>query len=230
MAIDPAPFDWETDNSADIHRHWRAAIADKPTMFDGIVYMVGKDRVETAPDAARVYHATCHPMRFSTLTWWRHLGMPPVGFHGTFGNLILRGNDGGLLMARTAAHTASGGMIGFPGGSFDDGDVVDGHLDALGCCQRECAEETGVTPADVDLATGFMIYRDQRRHAISRVGNLRVPADAARARILSFLDTQSEPELDQIHIIRDGRDLDHIDPHPYSRALAEWILQTDFAT
>lgn len=220
LPIDRTPIRWERDNADAIAAHWEAAVAEKPTMFDGVIYCVTSVRADTTSISA-----TAHPMQFAALTYWRHLGMPPVGFHSVFGDIILRGSDGGLIMARTAAHTATGGMLGFPGGTFDDDDVTEGGLDPASCILRECAEETGWQAPELDIRPGYLVYLDQSRMAISAIGDMGVPAAEGAARIRATLDRQDMPELSEIVVVGTEADLDRIGPHPYSRVLADWMFE-----
>ena len=220
LPIDRTPIRWERDNADAIAAHWETAIAERPTMFNGVVYCTTSVRMDTASVSA-----TAHPMQFAGLTYWRHLGMPPVGFHSVFGDIVLRGSDGGLIMARTSAHTATGGMLGFPGGTFDDDDVTEDGLDPSSCILRECAEETGWQASELDLQSGYLVYLDQSRLAITAIGDMGVQAAEGAARIRATLDKQDQPELSEIYVVGAQADLDRIGPHPYSRVLADWIFE-----
>ena len=219
LAIEPSPVSWETENADAIARHWVHAVAEKPSLFNGQIY-VATD-VKFAGDA---FSGRAHPMRFAALTLWRHLGMPPVGFHSIFGDIILRGSDGGLIMARTSAHTATGGMLGFPGGTFDDNDVKDGALNPLTCILRECEEETGWRPDELTLDSRYLVYADQSRIAFTLVADMGVSATVGAERIRQTLRDQDQPELAAIFVAQGPSDLDRIGPHPYSHLLANWIF------
>lgn len=219
LVIDPAPVPWEAENAAPIAAHWRQALAEKPSMFDGLVYAATGARLDEDRLSARA-----HPMRFRGLTWWRHLGMPAIGFHSIFGDIILRGSDGGLLMARTAAHTATGGMLGFPGGTFDQNDVAGDRLNPTTCILRECEEETGWRPDELTLDRRYLIYADTARIAISLIADMGVPAAEGAQRVRAMLARQDQPELCEIWVVHGPDDLDRISPHPYSRLLADWIF------
>ena len=219
LTIDPEPVPWEAENAAAIAAHWSQALAERPTMFDGLVYVATGLAVDHSG-----LSASTHPMRFKALTWWRHLGMPSAGFHSLFGNVILRGSDGGLLLAQTAAHTATGGMRGFPGGTFDRNDVAGDRLDPASCILRECEEETGWHPAELELDDRYLVYADDARIAVSLIAEFALPAEIGAARVRATLAEQKHPELAEIWVAHRSQDLDRISPHPYSRALADWIF------
>ncbi len=219
LTTDSAPLRWASDNSGAIAQHWAVARADNPTLFDGRIYMATD--VHRGPDGIA---AIAHPMQFSALTYWRHLGLPTTGFHILFGNIILRGTDGAILMVRVADHNATAGMIGFPGGTFDDADLIKGRLDPLLCCLREGEEETGWPRSELAVDPVLLAYTDHARLAFACIADMGVTAEAGAARVRAFLGGEDMPELAEVFPAFGTEELNRVAPNIVARRFAEWIF------
>lgn len=221
IAVDPAPVPFEQDNAGAIAARWGAARAANPALFNGIVHLCS--------DARRhgdVFHATVHPVRFATLMFWRQ-HPDKGGLRNTFGDVILRGSDGPVLLGRMAPNTANAGRWCLPGGSFDDRDVVDGRIDPTACILRECAEETGLERDSFDLAPQLLVYRDALRVAHARVATLLDTAQAARRRIRAFLAADPDPELVEITMVTSAAEARALIPDTYECHLIEHLFRED---
>ena len=222
LRIDPTPPPWQDTNGTAIDTQWRAATTANPALFDGTVYAALDARY-----AEGCVRAIARPMRFATLTFWRHMGMPGAGFRSLFGNIILRGRDGGLIFARTGPQNATAGMIGFPGGTMDQADVTDSGLNARGCCLRECAEETGLSPSTLDVDEQMLAYLDDHRLAIGCIAHANASTAELADQIRANLAAQAEPELAQIYVVQTRSDLSRLSPHVVSTNFANWIFDHD---
>ncbi|MEM1163549.1 MAG: NUDIX domain-containing protein [Pseudomonadota bacterium] len=220
LPVAAAPLSWEAENSAIIAGDWAKARAEKPNLFNGRVHVAVNPQIND-----KTFTATCHPMQFSGLMYWRRHSPPETGFRNMFGNVVLRGSDGGLIVGRIADHHATGGLTGFPGGSFDPDDIKDDHLDATGCILREGEEETGIPRQQLSLAPGYLVYQDPGRVAICRVADLPVRAGEIRTRIAAWLRRQDSPELAEVLVVRTSDDLHRLNVVPPTRLVAEWIFK-----
>ena len=215
--------DFERDHADAIQSHWEQASNHNPHLFDGRVHLCSAATIQR-----HHLEATCHAVRFATLMYWRKLWSErghAGGLRNTFGDVILRGWDGGILVGRRAAHTANAGRICLPGGSFDGSDVRDGQIDPNGCILRECAEETGFEPADYVLDPELLVYRDPRCVAYGRVAMLPIPAIEARNRAMAFIASESEPELEDILVVSSIADTERLIPDTYEHHLIAHVFQ-----
>ncbi|MEM7188394.1 MAG: NUDIX hydrolase [Pseudomonadota bacterium] len=219
LSVSPGPLAWEAGNAPAVAAHWQDRIAANPTLFNGGIFVC-----EDLDTSGTTLQATCRPMRYATLAYWRHLGQPDLGFWSIFGAVILRGTDGGLLVGRMARQNFTAGRVYFPGGLFDERDLSNDRLEANACILRECLEETGLAPPTISLAPGFLVYHDAHRVALTRRANLPGTATDAAAEITRWLATQDEPELAEIHPVYQPADLAKLDAEPYAQALAESIF------
>ena len=220
--VDAATPAWQEQLQDAIAENWQSAVVSNPTLFNGTVYVADQIRFEAGNVRARA-----RPLKFAALTYWRSLGMPEVGFRSMFGSIIIRSSDRALIMARTAVHNATAGMIGFPGGTLDDADRTGNQLDPRACCLRECAEETGITTDDLDAASDLLVCHDSHRLAFGCIAVTKMNANEIVERLHAFLSTQTMPELADLFIVRDLNDLNQLAPHPVSNAFANWIFEND---
>lgn len=219
--VSPEALDFERDNADAIGANWRAASTAQPALFNGTVHLCVSAGVNG--DALT---AICHAVRFATLLYWRRQ-TDKAGLRNTFGDVILRGSDGAVLLGRMAGHTANAGRWCLPGGSFDQNDVVDGRIDPTGCIGRECAEETGLQPGDYSLDPHLLVYRDDRVVAYSQVATLHSSSDEARARVLRFLDSDPGSELADIRLVRSVADAEALIPDTYEARLIAHVFSED---
>lgn len=202
---------------------WRSESARNPHLFDGTVHLCSEIEVSNGHASAQ-----CHAIRFATLLHWRKALRETGQGHGlrnTFGDVILRGSDGGILLGRMASHTANAGRICLPGGSFDASDVTAGRIDPFGCISRECAEETGFMPGDYALDPELLVYRDHRCVAYAQIATLPIPSTLARTQALRFLASETDPELEDILVVTRIADTDRLIPDTYERHLIAHVLQ-----
>lgn len=212
---------FERQHADAIAANWRAASEANPTLFNGVVHLCASARI-----TGDALHATCHSVSFATLLYWRK-SADKAGLRNTFGDVILRGSDGAILLGHMAGHTANAGRWCLPGGSFDESDAVDGRIDPFGCISRECFEETGFRPDDYALHPELLIYRDDRYVACAQVATLKIPGPTARERILRFLAGEPEPELDDIRLVRSAADAEAWIPDTYEARLIDYVFREE---
>ena len=210
---------FERQHADDIAANWHAASDANPALFNGIVHLCASAQID-----GDGLQATCHAVRFATLLYWRKL-VDGAGFRNTFGDVILCGSDGKILIGHMAGHTANAGRWCLPGGSFDESDVVDGRIDPRRCISRECAEETGFCSGDYVLDPELLVYRDDRYVAFAQIGRLKISGPEARERILGFLAKEPEPELDNIRVVHSAADAEAWIPDTYEARLIAHVFR-----
>ncbi|MGL4729219.1 MAG: NUDIX hydrolase [Bosea sp. (in: a-proteobacteria)] len=194
------PYDWTfpLTHAAEIEASWAKETALRPATFDGRVLLQHRGEVRDGVFEAGYFTTTYKPF----LSWQR-MGWPGEPLRNAFAMAALRARDGAFLAARMGTHTANAGKIYFAAGTPDMDDVLaDGTVDLAGSVTRELEEETGLAPSEVSVGQGWIAVVDSVRIAFMRPVFIDLPADEARALILSRIALQAEPELSDIVIIR----------------------------
>lgn len=201
--IEPFDFAFDEQYGAAIDADWAARLARQPALFDGVVLL--QHRLEIADGVARAgYFAT----RYSRFLAWRHRGWRMGAVRNGFAMAALRASDGAFLLGRMGGHTANAGQVYFAAGTPDLDDVTpDGRVDLAGGAVRELGEETGLTPDEVVFEDRWTLVIGGPWCACLRPARLRMPAEEARAVILSRIAGQADPELSDVVIARSPADL-----------------------
>lgn len=211
------PFDWRFahDEAARIDAHWDALRAERPSLFNGLVLLSQGWRFEDG--VLRTLH---FETGFKNFIAWRDFGFPDPNVRNSFAMAALRGADGAWLVGEMAGHTSTAGQIYFPAGTPDPNDVCGGAVDLGASALRELEEETGLTVEDVDVSAGWSVIEAGPRLGCMKVMQARVGADELAARINEWLDTQDQPELARMHVVRERAG---IDPARMPAFMCAWL-------
>jgi hypothetical protein len=191
----------------EIEAHFAQLQRGKPELFNGRVLMLRDFAIED-----RAFRGRTFDTEFANLLAWRDWNFPDPAVKNVYAMGALRGSDGGFILGEMAAHTANAGKIYFAAGTPDPGDIRGETVDLLGSVMREVEEETGLTPADFVAEAGWFTVLAGPRIAQMKLLLAKEPAEELRARIVSFLATQEQPELADIHIARGPDDLNDAMP------------------
>lgn len=207
LVVEPRRWPFADERRADIDAHFAARRRRTPAIWNGRVLLLDSWRLADATLRGRFFETA-----FADFVAWRDWGFPDRTVTNCFGMAALRAADGAFLLGVMAAHTVNAGRIYFPAGTPDLSDIVDGRVDLAGNVTRELAEETGLTPADIDVAPGWHAVLAGAGIAMMRLVDVRQTAADLRACILEHLARQSEPELADIRIVRAPCDFDPMMP------------------
>ncbi|WP_234053257.1 MULTISPECIES: NUDIX hydrolase [unclassified Xanthobacter] len=187
----------------EIAAHFAARQAANPHLWNGDILLLRSHRFGQGHLEGRVRQTD-----FASFLWWRDQGWPDLGMVNIFALAALEGADGGFLMGVMGAQTSSAGRIYFPGGTPDLSDLTaDGHLDLEASLWRELQEETGLCRADMGHDGGFIAVFDGPRLALLRRLVLPQGAQDAAGRIRAFLADDPMPELSDMAIVRNVKDI-----------------------
>lgn len=202
-ALVEAMWDFAARDADRIERHWQARVAATPELFNGRVLMLHDGAVVGhGPDA--IFKGACFATDFKAFMAWREFGFPSTGVRNIFSMAALETADGAFVLGEMAAHTAPAGQIYFPSGTPDNSDVHGGRVDIEGSAAREMAEETGLTPADVELLPGLDLVLDPVRVCCMKRVRTAETADRLVDRIHRWLDADPDAELTHMHIVRNA--------------------------
>jgi hypothetical protein len=203
LTFAPKPWPFAVERRAGIEAHFAELKRRKPAVWNGRVLMMHEYDVRDG-----VFRGSYLETDFATFSAWRHWGEPAVGIADCFGAGALISSDGAALLGVMGEHTANAGAIYFPAGTPDPSDIIDGKVDLGWSVARELKEETGQDIAEFVPAPGWTTVIDG--FLIMQVKTLRsrLAADELRARILTQLASEAQPELADIRIVRGRGDYD----------------------
>ena len=201
----PHRWAWAEREGEAIRRHWDAALARSPAMFDGRIFMMRDGEGGGDP-----YRATFFETRFSAYLAWRDLGRTDPSVRNGFSMAALQASDGGWILGVMGDHTSNPGHIYFPSGTPDPADVVDGTVDLAGSVLRELEEETGLRPSDVTVEPRWHVAACGARTAFLRPVRVDAPAGEVVRRIEAHLAAEDRPELSGVRVVRRLADLDPV--------------------
>lgn len=219
------PYDWafRRERAEEIASHWAQISAGKPAMFDGRVMLQHRATMENG-----IFRAGYFETDYSAFMSWRDFGHPGPVVRNGFAMAALRASDGAFLCGVMGNHTANPGKVYFAAGTPDRSDArPDGTLDLAGSVTRELEEETGLTGREIIVRDSWTAVVMQGRIAFMRPVLVALPAEKARALMLSRMATQDEPELADIAIVRGPDDASRLDMPPFMRPYLDHIWRLD---
>ncbi|WP_027134368.1 NUDIX hydrolase [Geminicoccus roseus] len=196
--LEDGPWPWAVANRERVRAHWDRLSRANPALFNGQV-LIGRNRQIRAGCLQVRYVA----IDYASFLTFRDLGFPDPSAGNCFGMAALRSADGAYVLGVMAGHTANAGRIYFPAGTPDPADVLpDGRVDLQGNVLRELAEETGIRPDEVEVGQGWTVVIEGGRTALMREIRIDLPAERLRARIVSFLRSETRPEFSDVRLVR----------------------------
>ncbi len=196
--LEPWSWPFATERREEIAAHFTDLQRVRSDIWNGRVLLLRSFAIE-----GRVLRGTCFETDYANLCAWRDWGFADASVHNVFAAAALRSADGAFLVGEMAASTANAGLIYFPCGTPDPGDVdAQGLFDLAGSLGRELLEETGISIAELKSAPGWTMVRDRCYLALLRQVTSPLGAAELRARIVDHLAREQRPEFVDIHIVR----------------------------
>jgi 8-oxo-dGTP pyrophosphatase MutT (NUDIX family) len=207
---------WAEEQAEAIAAHWARRKAERPAMFNGRVLMLcGHCRAGDAMQAA--FFAT----DYANLVAWLQFGPRQAEVANGFSMGVLSTADGALVLGRMGAHTANAGQLYFPAGTPDLADVdTEGRVDLGANIVRELAEETGLVPAQYDIAPDWIVVVHAGQVAFLKEVRLAAAAEEAARRIREHIRQDPHPELADVILVRDAAE---IGQHPMPDFLPHFL-------
>jgi hypothetical protein len=224
LALETHDWPFARERAAEIAAHWRERRVEKPALFDGRVLLMFRHEFVTRADGALALRGAYFETAYSNFLVWRDFGFPGEPLCNCFSMAALRTSDGAFLLGEMNAHTANAGQIYFAAGTPDPSDVFDGRVDLTASVTRELEEETGISATETVFDESWIVVHAPPRIACMKVMRLRETAEAAKARIETFLAREKNPELARMHIARAVGDLDASRTPGFVRAFLEYAL------
>jgi hypothetical protein len=184
--------DWAfaRERRADIDAHFEELRQQKPSMWNGRVLLM--HRFELVENALR---GDCFETDFASFVAWRDFGFPDLSVKNVFALGALQGSDGRYVLGVMGAHTMNAGKIYFPAGTPDPSDLRGANVDLEASVRREVQEETGLTPAEFDIDSGWHCIPAGPFMALFKPMRAKETAAQLRERILDYINREEDPEL-----------------------------------
>jgi 8-oxo-dGTP pyrophosphatase MutT (NUDIX family) len=219
LGVAAGPWPFAQRYRAEIAAHWERAVAARPKLFNGTVYVLRDGTL-----GGETFKGTFVRADFKSFLYWRESGYPEAGVRDGFGSAVLRSAEGYVLLGRQTGGNVNSGLAYPPGGFIDADDVRDGTIDIEASVARELAEETGLDAGDLERAPGYLLTRAGPLLSIGLEWRSMLPAEALRARILDHVARQSEPELADIVVVRSPAEIDADMMPRFAQALLRLLL------
>jgi hypothetical protein len=156
---------------------------------------------------ARVLRGSCFETDYAALCAWRDWDFPDPGVYNVFATAALRSADGAFLLGEMAASTANAGLVYFPCGTPEPGDVdAEGFLDLAGSVGRELLEETGLAIGEPNAEPGWMMVRDRGYIALVKEATSPLGAAELGERVMAYIGREQRPEFIGIRLVRSPAD------------------------
>lgn len=216
----PMTWDWAEQNRDLIAANWKRRVADKPKMFNGRVLLLCD--VEFEQDLLR---NTYFETDYADFVAWIDSQYPDSSIANGFAMGALRGSDGAFICGVMAAHTTNAGRVYFAAGTPDLSDLQpDGSVDLATSLLRELTEETGLTEADFHVEDEWIVVQRWPTIALLRMVTLPMTAEEGAALIRANIARETEPELQDVRIIRGRDDIDPTTMPLFLQSFFEWVF------
>lgn len=216
----PMRWEWAEQNRDLITANWTRRIADKPKMFNGKVLLLRN--VEFEQDLCR---NTYFETNYADFVAWIDSDYPDKNIANGFAMGALRGSDGAFICGVMGAHTTNAGRVYFAAGTPDLDDLrSDGTVDLAASLTRELIEETGLQDGEFYVDDEWIIVQRWPTIALLRMVTLPVTAEEGAAKIRANIAKDSEPELEDIRIIRSIEDIDPKTMPLFLQSFFEWAF------
>lgn len=204
LVLEPGGWPEAEPHRGEIEAHFAARRAANPALWNGALLLLRRHALVDG-----VFSGAFRQTDFAAFLWWREvMEWRDLGLVNAFALAAIEGADGAFVLGVMGPKTAVPGQTYFPGGTPDLSDVADGgRVDLDGQAMRELAEETGLEPRDVARDEGFVALYDGPRIAFMRRLVFAETGEELAGRIRGFLAAEREPELEDVLVVREERDI-----------------------
>lgn len=216
MSVGRGTWSYARHHAQVIDEHWRMAKAHNPGYFNGVVHLIDRLDVKGEDVIARLL-----PTEFKNFLYWRDEGYPQeAGVKDGFGSALIKSREGHVILGRQAPGNINANLAYLPGGFIDTRDVdPSGLIDLTGSITRELAEETGLGADEFTIEDGFLMTQAAAHVSFACVFRSRWAADSLVRRIREFLETEKDPELADVVVMRSPDELAGLAMPHYARVL-----------
>jgi len=216
IAVEPRRWEFARERREDIDRHFAARRREQPALWNGRVLLLNRYAIEKS-----VLRGASFETDYASFLAWRDWECADTGVSNVFAAAALRSADGAYLVGRMAPSTSVAGQWLCPCGTPDPKDIsAAGNLDLSGSVSRELFEETGLDIGTFEAEPGWTLVRDGGSLALMKSLAARESAETLRARIMSYLAKETQPEFSEVRFLRSPADFDPAMPRFLTAYLA----------
>jgi len=216
LAFAPKPWGFSEARRAEIDACFAAMRQKTPALWNGRVLLLHDSAL-----ANGVFRGSYLETDYASFAAWRHWGRPAAGICDCFGAAAVMTADGACLLGVMGPYTANAGHIYFPCGTPEPADIVGGSVDLDASMRRELKEETGLDVTEFIAEPGWTTVFDLPQIAHIKVLHSGEGAEALRARMLTHLAHEQQPELIDIRIVHGPDDFTPAMPRFVTAFLAQ---------
>jgi len=207
LRLDERPWAFDAERAHHIDAHWRELTRRKPQLYNGRVLLLHRFALAEREDGRRLEGA-CLMAQYKAFLAWRDFGFPDESVANIFAMGALLSADGAFLLGEMSSSTANAGLIYFPAGTPDPGDLLGDRVDLEGSVLRELEEETGIAASEVAVDPGWSLVFQGPRLACMKTLRSTLSAAELIARTAQFVAREKEPELTRLKAVFGLADLD----------------------
>jgi 8-oxo-dGTP pyrophosphatase MutT (NUDIX family) len=197
LTFNPKPWAFSIERRAEIDAYFAQLQRDRPSIWNGRILLMHHQFVRDG-----LFFGEYLETDYASFSAWRAWGQPRAGVSDCFGAAAIVAADGACLLGVMGSHTFNAGQMYFPCGVPDPDDIKNGKVDLDFSVRREVREETGLDSRDVMAEPGWIAVVDGSLVALIKLLRTSEPAQALRARMLTHLAREKQPELSDITIVR----------------------------
>jgi 8-oxo-dGTP pyrophosphatase MutT (NUDIX family) len=216
LSFAPKPWSFAEARRAEIEACFAAMRQQTPALWNGRVLLLQDYALEN-----NVFRGSYLETDYASFAAWRHWSRPAAGIYDCFGAAAVMTADDACLLGVMGPNTANAGHIYFPCGTPDPVDIVDSSVDLDASMRRELKEETGLDITEFTAEPGWTTVCDLPQIAHIKVLHSDEGAEALRARMLTHLTHEQQPELADIRIVRGPDDFTPAMPRFVTAFLAQ---------
>ena len=204
IVLEPWRWQFATARREEITAHFAQIKQVRPGVWNGRILLLNRYAITGA-----TLRGACFETDYANLCAWRDWGFADASVYNVFAAAALRSADGAYLVGEMAPATANAGLLYFPCGTPEPGDLgPGGALDLEANLARELLEETGIGIGELSAESGWTMVRDRCYLALLKQVTSAQPAVELRARVMDHISREQKPEFVGIRIVRSPADFD----------------------
>jgi 8-oxo-dGTP pyrophosphatase MutT (NUDIX family) len=204
VVLEPWAWRFAVERRGEIDRHFAEFQRRRSAVWNGRILLLHRCAI-----ASGILRGACFETDYASFCAWRDWHFPDSDVCNFFAAAALKSADGAFLLGEMAASTANAGLLTFPCGTPEPGDLNEGGaLELATHLGRELLEETGIDIGELAAAPGWTMVRDGRYLALVKQLTAPQTAEALRARMTAYIAGEQNPEFTAVRIVRSRSDFD----------------------
>jgi hypothetical protein len=200
------PWSWRfaVERRDEIDRHFAEFQRRHSAVWNGRILLLHRCAI-----ASGILHGACFETDYASFCAWRDWNFPDRSVCNFFAAAAVKSADGAFLLGEMAASTANAGLLTFPSGTPEPGDLVEGGVFELAAhLGRELTEEIGIGLHELAAGPGWTMVREGRYLALVKRLSAPQSIQTLRARVTAHIAGEQNPEFTAVRVVRSPSDFD----------------------